>query len=232
MGLTSEDVLLIRHPQTVAAHGVCYGALDLDPAPERLASDAARLAPLIPGGVRVIASPRRRARMLAERLGPPVETDDRLAELDFGRWEGLRWDDLPRAEIDSWAADPLGYRPGGGESVGEMAARTLDWWETLARDGRPVVAVGHGGPWRLLAAHAVGAPLANERRFPHRLGRARADPAHAARPGDRRLEPDVRPCGARRARPASSPAILPHARTPEPVTPPPPSSAPASSTSA
>ncbi len=37
--------------------------------------------------------------------------------MDFGRWENVRWGDVPRTELDAWAADFWGYRAHGGESV-------------------------------------------------------------------------------------------------------------------
>ena len=157
------DLILIRHPRTVAASGVCYGALDLEPDADCLAADAARLKAVIPPDARIVCSPQQRALSLAQQLGEP-EMDARLVEMDFGDWENRRWDDLPRTEIDAWAADMLGYVPPGGESVKAMSERVLDWWESVQKDGT-LVAVGHGGPWRLLAAHLMGVPHAHSTRF-------------------------------------------------------------------
>ncbi len=46
-----------------------------------------------------------------------------IAEMDFGSWEGVPWDEVSRAGLDAWAADLLGFRGHGGESVGDLAAR-------------------------------------------------------------------------------------------------------------
>jgi len=157
------DLILIRHPKTVVPNGTCYGARDVEPDPERLASDAARIAPMLPADAKVISSPQQRARRLAEHFGD-VETDDRLVEMDFGAWEMRRWDDLPRDEIDGWAADLLGYTPPDGEALGDVAARVIDWWENQPRD-QTIIAVAHGGPWRVLATHLLGVPLEHSMRF-------------------------------------------------------------------
>ena len=156
------DLVLIRHPKTVVPNGVCYGSSDVEPDPERLASDAARIAPMLPRDARVVSSPQQRAARLAAFFGE-VETDARLVEMDFGDWEMKRWDALPREEIDGWAGDLLGYTPPGGEALGSVAARTIDWWESQPRD-RTIVAVAHGGPWRVLAAHLLGIPLEHSMR--------------------------------------------------------------------
>ena len=156
------DLILIRHPKTVVPNGTCYGATDVEPAPERLASDATRLAPLLPRDARVIASPQQRAHRLAAHFGEPT-TDARLVEMNFGDWEMRRWDDLPRQEIDAWASDLCGYRPPNGETLQEVAVRTIDWGESQPRD-RTVVAVAHGGPWRALTAYLLGIPLEHSTR--------------------------------------------------------------------
>ena len=49
--------------------------------------------------------------------------DERLREFDFGTWEGVRWDAIPRAELDAWAADFFHARPHGGESVHMLRER-------------------------------------------------------------------------------------------------------------
>ncbi len=91
------------------------------------------------------------AQALAARLGLAIRIDADLVELDFGAWEGMAWDAVPRAALDRWAADPHGFAPPGGESgasllgrVGRAAARLRS-----ARHGALVVS--HGGPLRLLA---------------------------------------------------------------------------------
>ena len=105
------------------------GQLDLPLAPEgRTEAEALRhrLA-----GVRVdriISSPMLRALETAQTVatGRPVEVDERLRELDYGRWEGLTY-----AEIDGhdrelrtrWEHDPAATHSPGGESGDDVAAR-------------------------------------------------------------------------------------------------------------
>ena len=166
------DIHLIRHPKTVAPGGTCYGALDLEASPERLAADTGRNAAILPPDARFVCSPQRRARALAEALaGGLVETDARLVEMDFGEWEGRLWADLPRDEIDAWAADVGGYAPPGGESVEAVHARVMDWWEGVEITDSPLVVVSHGGPLRLIAAHVTGSTPARSMAFEIQWGR-------------------------------------------------------------
>lgn len=121
-------VILLRHTKPDAPEGLCYGALDLAPA-DGFIAQAAALASELPQVTRVVTSPLQRCALLAEAIATvrdlPLAMDPRLREMDFGAWEGQLWADLPRAELDAWAADLLHARPHGGESVAELRARSL-----------------------------------------------------------------------------------------------------------
>ena len=146
---------LIRHPKPLIESGVCYGRHDC-PA-ETGAGLAAGLRAQLPAGLPVFCSPLRRCRVLAARLHPQPVIDDRLAEMDFGDWEGRRWDEIPRAELDAWAADIAGYAPPGGESPQALQRRALDFVASLTVP--EAVIVTHAGVIRTLLAHWQGLPL-------------------------------------------------------------------------
>jgi alpha-ribazole phosphatase len=68
----------------------------------------------------VFTSPLRRAADVGRWLagwGWAHHIDVRLTELDFGNWEGQRWDRIDRAALDQWTSEFCTYRPGAGESV-------------------------------------------------------------------------------------------------------------------
>jgi alpha-ribazole phosphatase len=146
------QLYLIRHPRPDIDTGICYGRSDLGLA-EDAVERAKALRPLLPGNAPVWSSPLRRCLELALALhGEPV-IDDRLQEMNFGHWEMRRWEDIPRAEIDAWAADPIGFAPPGGESPGALRARVV----ALLRELPDVaVVVAHGGVLRAAAAELVG----------------------------------------------------------------------------
>lgn len=119
---------LVRHTTPIGGAGRCYGRTDLAVDPDEVARIAAGLVTdLHPGIDRIVSSPLRRARSLAESiatlLGRDVVFDCRFTEMDFGSWEDVPWDEVPRTGLDAWAADLLGFRGHGGESVGDLAAR-------------------------------------------------------------------------------------------------------------
>ena len=151
-------VALVRHPPPAIAAGTCYGRLDVPLRVEAAATVpavAARLA--AEGFARAWSSPARRCAVVADALGLPVRLDARLRELDFGVWEGLAWAAVPRAALDAWAADPLGFAPPGGESGAALLARVQAVLADLRAAGEDCVVVSHGGPLKLFGALLRGA---------------------------------------------------------------------------
>jgi len=140
---------LIRHPRPVVAPGICYGRLDL--VPENALTVAEALRAELPAALPLWSSPLRRCRELAELLHAQPSFDERLAEMDFGAWEGRAWDAIPRREIDAWAADVAAYAPPGGESPLAVQQRALDFVAGLAVP--EAVIVTHAGVIRTLLAH-------------------------------------------------------------------------------
>jgi alpha-ribazole phosphatase len=149
----------VRHPAPLIQPGICYGRLDIPVHPD---ADIDGLAcdPVFAGSAAVWTSPARRCRAPAERvagaLSIPLIADPRLLELDFGDWEGKPWDEVPRAELDRWAADPRAFQAPGGESGDELVARVSDFFVGLSRD---CAVVSHGGPLRVLSALLRGEPI-------------------------------------------------------------------------
>jgi alpha-ribazole phosphatase len=168
---------LVRHPQPAIAPGLCYGASDVGVDEAELTRTHASLrAAGLPGTLPVVASPMQRCTLLARRLQPHgVHLDARLAEMDFGSWELRAWDTIPRREVDAWAADLLHYRPGGAESVLDVARRVAAFVDDVRKAGHSqALLVCHAGTIRLLSAMRPGLPLEqaalNAARSPHRIG--------------------------------------------------------------
>ncbi len=148
-------LILVRHPQPLVAPGICYGSTDLEVAPAELEHTLAALR--LPPGLPIYSSPLRRCAQLAARLSAATTYDARLAEMHFGAWEMQAWDAIPSADIDAWAADMVHYRPGGGESVFQMAGRIAAFYDALQGDA---IIICHAGAMRLLRARHAGLPPA------------------------------------------------------------------------
>jgi len=129
---------------------------------------------------RIVASPLVRAHQTARivaaaaRSAPAVETDVRLAEMDYGEWEGLTYaeiDERDRERRLAWEADPAAVRCPGGESGDDVAARGRAFLvDLLAADDPdkptdppdadpPVLVVAHSSFNRILVCVALGLPI-------------------------------------------------------------------------
>jgi probable phosphoglycerate mutase len=107
-----------------------------------------------------VSSPLLRARASMElvRTGLGLDpagyrTDDKLAEIDFGEWEGFTFADLKSkaaALLAQREQDPWHFVPPGGESYVQLLARVRDWHGALTRD---VVVASHLNTGRALMAH-------------------------------------------------------------------------------
>jgi broad specificity phosphatase PhoE len=115
-----------------------------------------------------VASPLGRARITMELLRAALDldatdyrTDARLAELSFGRWEGLAYPQVQATAQDLLAVrerDKWNFTPPGGESYADLLARVRAWHATIERDS---VVVAHGGTARaLVALYGIASPEA------------------------------------------------------------------------
>ncbi len=117
------------------------------------------------GSFDYVSSPLSRARDTMEimrvtlSLAPAgYAIDPRLAEIGFGEWEGLTYDEVMRRDPDVVSrreADKWEFVPPGGENYRQVALRVGGWYATLARD---TVVCAHGGTGRALIALLGMAP--------------------------------------------------------------------------
>ena len=107
---------------------------------------------------------------LGERTGLPVQIDTRLRETHLGDWQGLTHLEVDAASPGARLAwrDDAAWAPHGGESRGDVAARSVplvaelvagqrDWG--VGEPDRPVVLVAHGGLIAALCAGLLGLPV-------------------------------------------------------------------------
>lgn len=154
-------LLLIRHTTPKVSPGTCYGMTDLD-VHESFADEAEAVLAALPPIAALVSSPLTRTRKLAARIaearGLSLTPDPRLREMDFGRWEGLSWAAIARAELDEWAGNFLHACPHGGESVADLAARVGEGLSAAralaARSGGLCAVVTHSGVIKAALAEA------------------------------------------------------------------------------
>lgn len=152
---------LVRHALPLAPEGLCYGASDFEADVAATQQAVGALAATLPQGLAARCSPLRRCRQLADalqQLRPDVvcREDARLAEFDFGCWEGQHWSAIPQGEYARWTADFAHYRFGGRDSVAELMARVASALAEAQGEGRDALWVTHAGVVRALQLLVAG----------------------------------------------------------------------------
>ncbi len=144
-------LLLLRHAQTSAAAGHCYGRTDVAVPAEATLALAERTAAELPANIALVSSPLQRCATLAHAIAAlrpdlPLHIDPRLAEMDFGGWEERRWAAIERAEFEAWMADFADARAGGtGESTRQFMQRVGSAFDAWRDGGRDALWVTHAG---------------------------------------------------------------------------------------
>ncbi|GAB3570604.1 histidine phosphatase family protein [Spelaeicoccus albus] len=173
--MTAQTVILWRHGQTTFNNtGKFQGHIDTE-LDDSGRAQVRRSAPVIASArpVRIVTSDLRRATQTAAALAELVhiepESDSRLRETAYGKWEGLtraevqqRWPD----ELTSWTGgndDPTH----GGESRRSSATRVADAIKEYIAStaGGTLVVVGHGGSLRGAVGQLLELPLSSWDRF-------------------------------------------------------------------
>jgi broad specificity phosphatase PhoE len=98
---------------------------------------------------------RETAEIVNERLGLELRVDPRLAEADWGDWQGRLVDDIKRDDAEvfaAWKEATPGFRFPGGESLDELVARVRAALDDVAAGALPALVVCHGGTIRAALA--------------------------------------------------------------------------------
>jgi alpha-ribazole phosphatase len=161
MTTTTTKLWLARHAQPLIAPGVCYGATDVAANAQATLQAAEALAQCLPAGLQLVSSPLQRCVQLTSclhALRPDLvcQTDTRLAEMDFGCWEGQRWDAIPQADYERWTADFGAHAFGGKESVQAFMLRVAAAWDEAQLGGLETVWITHAGVIRAATLLAQG----------------------------------------------------------------------------
>lgn len=88
-------------------------------------------------------------------------------ELDFGAWEGRRWDAIPSSELTPWGENFTELAPPGGESFAALTQRCGEFVAELqaAPPGTDLIVVTHSGVIRALLVQWLGLAPGNALRL-------------------------------------------------------------------
>ena len=161
---SSGQLFLVRHTPVIVSAGTCYGRTDVPLDDAKFTQMLPNIHAQLPHHAVILCSPLTRCLNLAEALhalapNRTIVIEPNLVEHDFGAWEGKRWDDIAREEIDAWAADYLNYVPPNGESVASMAERSTLATRHTHRADNLLIVISHAGPLAAITARLGGTVL-------------------------------------------------------------------------
>ena len=170
---------LLRHGQTAMSRANVFCGQGLDPA---LTDEGASMADAFAAAYRdrtwtaIYSSPLKRAidtaTPLAAARGLSVVQREELAEIDYGKWDGLTAEAVARDwhdEYERWTADPAWNPPTGGETAIALSQRMTNVVEEITgshMDGN-VLVVSHKASIRVLLCALLGVDVG---RFRYRFG--------------------------------------------------------------
>ena len=142
---------IVRHAKPLIDPGICYGVLDIEADKYATQAAALALADVLPAGLRVEVSPLRRCLQLqvalkALRSDLVFTLEPRLAEMNFGVWEGVAWDAIDPKALSAWTDDFGNHRFGGVESTNSVLERVAQVWDqTVLNATQDHVWITHAG---------------------------------------------------------------------------------------
>lgn len=160
---------LLRHGECEGAQSIYRGIIDSPLSKDGWETMNKAVVSVVSDWDVIITSPKQRCRRyamaLAEDLMRPFEINSGFREINFGRWEGLTFRDVWKAEADNVKAfytDPES-NPHDGESVAQMTDRVMAAWEEILQrhQGKRILIVNHGGIIRVLLSELLSIPMSS-----------------------------------------------------------------------
>lgn len=165
------NLWLVRHAQPLVDDGICYGATDLAADSVGTVRSAEALSRILPQSLPVKCSPLVRCVHLAESLVAlrpdlGLDVDARLAEMNFGSWENVAWENITKDEIDAWTKDFARHRCGDGECVEDLMERVSAALLDARRAHTDTVWITHAGVIRAVLLIFRGTRPRSAREWP------------------------------------------------------------------
>lgn len=158
------DVILVRHTSVDVPKGTCYGQTDV-PVRDTFGQEAEETRQALQQYMpfdQAFSSPLTRARKLAAYCGySDAVTDDRLMEMNMGKWEMQLYDKIKDPHLQEWYDDYMHLPTTGGEGFPDLYRRVAAFLDELkSKNYRRVAIFAHGG---VLISAGLYAGLFNEK---------------------------------------------------------------------
>jgi alpha-ribazole phosphatase len=154
------ELYLVRHIKPVIEDGVCYGQKDV-PIGHDCINEHKKIIQELPIDFDAIyTSPLSRCKILSDQISPNGISDARLMELNFGLWDGLKWEDINREDTNKWTKNYISLAPPQGESLLDVVERFSEFiFHLKNKPYKKVIIITHAGIIRCAMHLLEGIPL-------------------------------------------------------------------------
>ena len=140
------EIYLVRHIEPSIEKGICYGQLDVAIPDDYQVQHQQIMYELPHDFDAIFSSPLLRCKLLANQLSNNVIYDKRLMEVNFGDWEGKKWDDINQTDLNNWMDNYITTAPPNGESLTDVLNRFSDFiTEIKTKNYNKILIITHAG---------------------------------------------------------------------------------------
>lgn len=138
------ELILIRHTRVNVPKGLCYGQTEV-PLADSFKKELEKILADLSGTekFKVFSSPSKRCTALAHQISHNFIIDNRLKELNFGKWEGKNWNDIHDDYALKWMDNYFDNPCPEGESFQNLIDRFDEFLAELNKEN--VLIITHGG---------------------------------------------------------------------------------------
>ena len=156
------ELYVIRHTEVHNPDNLCYGNFDIPLLKDyELKSDL--LFYNLPNNIdQIFSSPSKRCTDLLDYQNVDFITKNELRELDFGDWEGKKWDEINQNDLNFWMEDYVNRQPKNGEKMIDLYNRSIKFtYDVFYLNHKKILFVTHSGVIRALLSEALDINLRN-----------------------------------------------------------------------
>ncbi len=154
------ELFVIRHTEVQNPNNLCYGNYDISLKPNYEHKSKIFFENLPNDLDQIYSSPSKRCTDLLDLHNLNFNIHKDLRELDFGDWEGKKWDDIDQTHLNYWMEDYVNRSPKNGEKMIDLYKRSIEFtYKLVELDFQKILLVTHAGVIRSLISEALSINL-------------------------------------------------------------------------
>ena len=154
------ELFVIRHTEVQNPNNLCYGNYDISLKPNYEHKSKIFFKNLPNDLDQIYSSPSKRCTDLLDLHNLNFNIHNDLRELDFGDWEGKKWDDIDQTDLNYWMEDYVNRSPKNGEKMIDLYKRSIEFtYKLVELDLQKILLVSHAGVIRSLISEALSINL-------------------------------------------------------------------------